>query len=351
MHPTWQEYLLQQTTNCRPGDASDNTIFKLDAEALLQIDGPDAQDFLQSQLSNDILQITADHGQLNCYCNPKGRLIALLHCIPDNSKTHLSEHAGIIDNQGNSFAGYFLLLPESLAAAFIQRLTLYRMRTKVNIQRTGQWVHFGASGEKVREQLQKLGLLPEASRYHCKAVQDCQAIYIDSNRYAIIASPEQAMRLWERLREFCNTADIRCWRYADIVTGRPNVYEQNHETFIPQMLNLDLLGAISFSKGCYPGQEIIARMRYLGRNRQRMLYCISEHQEGVELAAGMPVYGQDQTQKIGVIVDAVCDADGNWQLLATIKLDYARQPLHVISATGPKLHQQPLPYPIPELQP
>ncbi len=339
MQQAWQIFLRQQLTNHHPLDATDNTIFNLGAEALFHIHGGDAEDFLQSQLSNDLRDITTDKGQLSCYCNPKGRIIALLRCYP-------AHDGGSI---GNKPSGYYLLLPESVAETVHQRLSLYRMRANVTIDNTTKMVHFGAMGTLVSHWLEQHDLLPDVAAYSCIATAATQVVRIGIHRYDIMASPEHAIALWQELGTLCQIADTRYWRYINILAGLPCVHKHSSELFIPQMLNLDLLDAISFSKGCYPGQEIIARMHYLGRNRQRMLHYFSK--VGAQISTGMAIYGNEKSLKVGTIVDAMDNADGSCQLLATIKLDYVDQTLHAGSAQGPELQPRSLPYTIPELQP
>ncbi len=337
MHQNWQKFLHHQPTTEQAGDATDNTIFNLQAEALIHIHGPDAEDFLQSQFSNDIRTMTRNQGQSSCYCNPKGRIIALLRCGPACDQ----------NASGNQPTGYFLTLPKSLEETVLQRLNLYRMRAKVEINTSSGFVHFGARGTAVSHWLREQSLLPDANPYRCKTTGTCQVIRLDANRYLLIAPPAQAIEFWEKLRSFCQMADIEHWRLADILAGTPVVIKDTSELFTPQMLNLDLLGAISFSKGCYPGQEIIARMHYLGRNRQRMIRCVGTTDTSIR--AGMPIYGSAANLKIGTVVNAVSKPDGSCHLLASVKLDFVNQALYANSAQGLALQPQPLPYPIPEL--
>jgi len=344
MHQAWQTLLWQKPTAALPLNTADNTIFNLQAEALLHIHGPDARDFLQSQFSNDIHNISVAQGQLSGYCNPKGRLIALLRIYPDllqNSKDQA-------DNE-NQPAGYFIVLPHSLAEIVEKRLCLYRMRAHVQITSTSDIVHFGVMGTDISGWLEKNQLLPDKALYSCRTNLSLQVVRVGPDQYDLVTSTGQAIKVWQELVSDSQTGDIQQWQYSEIMTGHPAVYKDTSELFIPQMLNLDLLDAISFSKGCYPGQEIIARMRYLGRNRQRMLRYSCD--TDIALTPGMPLYGNDENRKIGAIVDAVADTAGSYQLLATVKLDDLEQPLHAGSAQGPLLSQQTLSSEIPELQP
>jgi len=333
----WQDFLKRQQPTCNPMTAQDDTIFKLEEEALLFIHGLDAEDFLQSQFSNNISNCSFERGQLSCYCNPKGRILALLRVYQyrcsntDEINTH----------------DYMLVLSQPLLQTLQQRLTLYRMRARVDLSIAPDIVHFGAMGPGVTHWLKERALLPGHEPFSTKTANDVKVARITGHRFEIMTSVEKAIVLWQSLQSLCHTAEFSRWHRQDILAGIPSIVKETSEIFIPQMLNLDHLAAISFSKGCYPGQEIIARMRYLGRNRQRMICCHCD--TSLPIPAGTPVYGIENGQKIGIIVDAVCNPDSGSDLLASIKLDAIDQSLHVGSAGDCKLTKLPLPYAVPEL--
>ena len=138
------------------------------------------------------------------------------------------------------------------------------------------------------------------------------------------------------------------WRLHCINAGIPQVFQQNHEQLIPQMVNLDIVNGLDFKKGCYPGQEIIARLRYLGKLKQRMGLFLVQHEN---VQPGDPIYSDTRgEQQAGTVIDAVMIEQGNWQLLATVPVTHFNAgKLFLQSTTGPTLQATSLPYSIPEL--
>ena len=127
---------------------------------------------------------------------------------------------------------------------------------------------------------------------------------------------------------------FEAWRRADLVAGVPTVYAESREMFVPQMANIDLLGGISFNKGCYTGQEIVARLHYLGQLKRRMFLLRAL----VDARPGMPVYdAAGDGQAVGEVVDAVADGDATL-LLAVLQLSHAGSAqLALASIDGPSL--------------
>jgi tRNA-modifying protein YgfZ len=224
----------------------------------LRIAGPDAINFLQGQVSNDTRRLAAGEPLLAAYSSAQGRVIAVLNLLPHTS-------------------GVIALLPRDVLAVTAERLRKFVLRAKVKI-------------EDVTDRLSIIGVLdPAGLSAAAQDVPDARG-YLERDGVAIArvgprtagdgavgSGAQQTTRFWivrETSLPFEHAdADIEAaWRLADIRAGLPAVYAANSEAFVAQMLNLDLIDGISFAKGCYTGQEIIARTQNLGRIKRRMFH-------------------------------------------------------------------------------
>lgn len=216
---------------------------------LLRFAGPDAAAFLQGQVSNDIRRLTGLEPLLAAYSTPQGRVLAVLRLVPHSS-------------------GVIALLPRELVLPVLERLRKYVMRAKAQI-------------EDLSEQYVVVGLHGGGEAGDLSVPDDSHG-YVESDGVGIARVGAHAPRCWAIGRE----ADFvkhgialnahaaarveHDWRLADIRAGLPQVYAATGELFVAQMLNLDLIDGISFTKGCFTGQEIIARTQHLGRIKRRL---------------------------------------------------------------------------------
>ena len=218
---------------------------------LLRFTGPDALSFLQGQISNDTRRLSAGDSLLAAYSTPQGRVLAVMHLLPHSS-------------------GVAAILPRELVPPTLDRLRKFVLRAKVQMEDAGDALQ--VSGHQGAQALRSAGLaVPQDGKAYVE--QDGIGVGLvrpDSDRYWVIGAggklaqhglvgePRQADRIEPD------------WRLADIRDGLPQIYLGTSEAFVAQMLNLDLLDGISFSKGCYTGQEIIARTQHLGRIKRRL---------------------------------------------------------------------------------
>ncbi|HEX4152817.1 MAG TPA: hypothetical protein VHY75_11490 [Steroidobacteraceae bacterium] len=243
---------------------------------ILRFQGPDAIAFLQGQVSNDTAPLGEGSPVLAAYSSAQGRVLAIMHLLPHST-------------------GVLAVLPRELAAATQERLRKFVLRAKVKIEDlSGQWSVAGlearalvAAGIDTSEStgdLERTGYLEQdgigigrvrprllspapgpEERYWLVGPAESSAA-VDIAR----AGPDGGART-DAERSDVERSDVeRSWRLADIRDGLPQVYAATSESFVAQMLNLDLIGGISFSKGCYTGQEIIARTQHRGRIKRRM---------------------------------------------------------------------------------
>ncbi len=292
--------------------------------------GVDASSFLHGQLTNDLETLPASRSQLSAYCNPKGRMLCLFR---------ISRHRD----------GFLLQLPGELSAAVLKRLTMYVLRAKVTLQSLDQelaslGVHGTAAAELLARQLGPLPPGPDGVATDPNGIQVLALPGIDQARYQVVAPATQLKEIWRALASRIPTVAGWSWSWLDIVTGIPQIWSATSEEFIPQMANLDLIGGVSFKKGCYPGQEIVARMHYLGRLKQRM---IRAHVEAYAQPgpADRLYAGEGSAQSAGTLVDAHPAPDGGFDLLAVVQLAALTEgELHLGASDGPTLERCGLPY-------
>jgi len=228
--------------------------------SILKLSGKDVASFLQAQLAADVAALAPGESTFAAYCSPRGKVIALL----------------LVCRSGEE---WFVILESSLAEAVAKRLRMYVMRARVIIE--------------PGHELQAAGLFPGAEPPPGASVFSPRQTSLHYILTAPASGPAHALLAWRR-NEICNGV---AW------LGRVN-----SERFIPQMLGLDAIGAVSFSKGCYPGQEIVARTRYLGKVKRHPVLVQLEGRP--ELRAGDPCFVLGNGHEVeAVMVDLVCPQD------------------------------------------
>ncbi len=296
---------------------------------LISVHGKDAETFLQGQLTNDVSQVGAEHSQLTGLCNPKGRLLASFR---------LFKH-------GDS---YYLCLPASMMEATLKRLRMFVLRSEVTLEDAGDtFVHLGISGSDAAETLSGFaGSLPATVG---DVVTADHRIVIQvpgiNPSYEVFTTVEQAIQLWNQLNVQSAPVGAEAWRLLDILAGIPVIYPQTREAFVPQMANLQLIDGVSFKKGCYTGQEIVARMQYLGKLKRRMYRARINADTAPQ--TGDDIYpANDGQQPCGQLVSVASHPDGDYAVLVVLKISSAEDGAGVClgDTTGPSLTLETLPY-------
>jgi folate-binding protein YgfZ len=204
--------------------------------AALRFTGADALSFLQGQVSNDTQRLTESTPVLAAYSTAQGRVLALIYLLPHSS-------------------GVLAILPREILLPTMDRMRKFILRAKVRIEDAADLIVAGSLGAG------------SGSRYVEHDGIGMAPVGHDASRYWVIGPPEKIAAPADAAA--ANRIETQ-WRLADIRAGLPQVYAATSEAFVAQMLNLDLLDGISFSKGCYTGQEIIARTQHLGRIKRRL---------------------------------------------------------------------------------
>lgn len=234
----------------------DTVLAPLSDRALIAATGPDTVAFLQGQLSNDVRKLTPEQAQLSSFNSPKGRMLAVLHLHRDPDAVYLE-------------------LPSALLEPVLKRLRMYVLRAKtVLADASAARPSIGIAGAQAASQLQRAGLtVPAEPLQSAWTGTTCVIRRRDAGRqlrYTVHAADTAISGLWDALANAARPVGTRAWRLLEIEAGIPAVHPQTSDRFVAQMCNLDTLGGISFDKGCYTGQEIIARVHYRGAVKRRM---------------------------------------------------------------------------------
>ena len=333
MQADWQQFLAAQGAVIEDGrvshfgdphaelaaTAKQNTLCDLGQSSILRVSGEDAQSFLQNLLSNDIKEISASRAQHSSFNTAKGRMLANFLIWMDGGD-------------------YLMMLPCTLAATLQKKLSMYVLRAKVKIT-LDERIALGISGPTIRPPADCSDLLGVTTS------ESAGVIRLGETRYLLCAPIENAKALWRTLSTDAKPVGSACWDWLNIVAGIPVILEKTQEEFVPQMVNFDLIGGINFKKGCYPGQEIVARMHYLGKLKRRMYLA---HVKGTA-KPGDSLYSEDMAgQSSGMIVNAAASPSGGCDVLAVVQIaSRDAHPIHLGSQEGEALHFEPLPYALP----
>lgn len=277
---------------------------------VMRLTGADAVTFLQGQLSNDMSRLVGDTSVLAGYHNPQGRAIALLRLVRSGSGDVLA------------------VLPRELIPDVMTRLRKFILRAKVAVT--------DASND-----FRVIGLSAASEPVRKATSEDLSWIRVEGpdDRWIVVA-PSEALAAFADYAE----EERASWAQRDVEMGIPQIYTATSEAFVAQMLNLDVLNGIAFDKGCYTGQEVIARAHYRGRVKRRLQRFRSVG--AVTLARGDS--GQLSDGRTFKVVEAIALPDGRCEFLAVAATSVANEepaesPTQAISAEG-----LPLPYPLPE---
>jgi hypothetical protein len=300
--------------------ARDATIVAdLSDNALLAVSGDDATTFLHGQLTNDVEGLAVDTAQWTGWCTAKGRLLASFLLVRRTT-------------------GYLIVLPAEIAPAIQKRLSMYVLRSKVKLEDvSGQYARIGIAGTAAGETIARRFGKEAGSLAVVEAKDGSIAIALGASRFLVISPMDMAHTMWETMAAAATPAGSDAWDWTSIRAGIPSVVAATQEAFVPQMANFDLIGAVSFRKGCYPGQEIVARMQYRGGLKRRMALV---HLGGdTAPAPGESVYSEAfGDQAAGTIANVAPSPEGGFDALVVAQIEgLDRNDLHLKSPQGPAL--------------
>ena len=294
----------------------------LSHEGVLAVIGNDASKFLQGQLTCNLNYLSETHSSLGARCTQKGRMQSSFRIVLEPE-------------------GCLLAMARELVEPQLTDLKKYAVFSKSKLtDDSANWVRFGL--HQADAALQSLGITLPAETDSVARANGLIAIRVSEGRAELWARAEQGESLKQHLSAHLTESDLNQWLLGQVRAGIGQVMAQTRELFIPQMINLQAVGGVSFKKGCYTGQEIVARMQYLGKLK-RHLYRLSL--QGTELPEpGTPLFAPTHSSAVGEVVIAARSEQGI-ELLAVLQAEAAQAgDIHVTSLQGPSLTLLDLPY-------
>lgn len=291
---------------------------------LIRFEGDDTLAFLQGQLSSDVKKLNANQCQYASYSTPKGRMLASFLVM---------RHEDQCD----------LMLHHQLLPAIIKRLSMYVMRSKTKASDlSASHVLIGLAGPNASTIAQAVWGIAPPSNMQGTAVEGGVVYRLSEQRLLAKLSIDAALASWPALlANGAVVASDALWTLTDIRHGVVWVQPETVDAFVPQMANMELIGAVSFKKGCYPGQEIVARTQYLGKLKRRA-FRVTSHQA---MQAGESVFSPEMNgQASGTIALSAPAEAGSWEALVVIQTSSVEHGLHLTNSDGPCLNVLSLPY-------
>lgn len=312
MNSIWQEFLCVSgaridnelvtdfgDSGAELASARDATIVSpLTHLGLIECSGEEAKTFLHNQLTSDINHLPSGSAQHTAWCTAKGRMLASFLLFRNGSD-------------------YRALLASDLLATIQKRLQMFVLRSRVKIADLSSGHELiGLSGPQAEAALLNAGLPVPASVLETASFANGSVIRLDGTRLIIVVVSTAAAELWKKLAAIARPAGTPVWQWLDIRAGIPLITDATKEAFVPQMANFDKLGAVSFHKGCYPGQEVVARTQYLGKVK-RHLYRIHA---ASAITPGTAIFTPEHPDSpCGMVANAAPAPGGGYDALAVVQ--------------------------------
>lgn len=343
-------YGRQSASAVLPDDPQAGFVAPLTDLSVLSTTGADSATFLHAQLTNDVAGLTQGTVRLAGYCSPKGRLLATFPIWRDADAIHM-------------------VVSQPLAAGVRKRLSMYVLRAKAVIHdESVSDAIIGVAGERGRAALQSLGIEPPAAMASAAvpamprpagvwpvgmhaaptaAVLGLPAAGTDAgalDRWLVVVPLDALAQIWPRLAAAAPVGSSVLWRWTEIRTGVPRIVQATSERLVPQMVNYELAGGVDFRKGCYPGQEVVARSQYLGKLKRRMF---AAHTTDPEPLPGADVLADGLREPVGQVVMAAPDPSGGVTLLFEAATEHTKAAVLRLAVDGSPLALRDLPYALP----
>ena len=344
MIASWQDFLVQQGARITDGRVLDfgkpadelaaaksgTVLADLSQLGLLAFSGEDTAEFLQNQFTNDVRGLHADGAAWNGYCSAKGRMLANFLMWKHGADTCLQ-------------------LSGDIRESVLKRLKMFVLRSKVaSRDATDERVRLVLAGAEAEAALAAAGLPQPAGGMKTAANDHGLTVQIGQGKFVLSISPESAPAMWATLAKHATPVGTAVWDWLRLSNGIPMITAATQDEFVPQMVNWETLGGVSFQKGCYPGQEIVARTQYLGKLKRRMYLA---HMDGNDSPnPGDNLYTPDMEGQVsGKVVNAAPAPEGGFDLLAVAQIESVatKQPIHLNAPDGLLLTLKPQPYPLP----
>ncbi|HEX5373541.1 MAG TPA: folate-binding protein [Aquabacterium sp.] len=305
--------------------------------ACIKAQGADAATFLHGQLSQDVQSLGPQEARLGAYCSAKGRMLAsMLLLAPQPEQV-------------------WLLLCDDVLPATLKRLQMFVLRAKAKLSdERGTTAIVGLVGTA------SLAAIPGADSAALSRPYQVQVLPAasadDASTTVLVRLPDvQGLARWlwigpqaaaQGLMAALPALDADRWAWLDVMSGVPQIEAATVDQFVPQMVNFEIVGGVNFKKGCYPGQEVVARSQYRGTTKRRVFLAHAD----AAITPGQEVFAADDPgQPAGLVVNAATRpmSDGEASALIELKLAHAGSALSVGALEGPALTLAPLPYELP----
>ncbi len=325
----WKSFLTQQgavftadTTVQHFGNLNEaatvltqNICSDLSQFAVLHIVGADAEKFLQGQFTNDVRHVKTEKGQLGAWCSAKGRILVNFRLLA-------------------AAEGYYLILPKLLLENVLKRLRMFVLRSAVTLTDVSDSVvRLGIAGVEALGHLEKvLDVTIPTEHYGCVHHADFIIMRIEDAvtengvhlpRVIVFGASAAMENLWNTLK--LTPVGQTGWELLEILAGVPHILPATVDEFVPQMVNFQVLNGINFKKGCYAGQEIVARMQYLGSLKRRMYLVKLQGDSAPLVGDNLYPVNHPEAQSVGKIVNVVATQDGQALGLAVVQIEQAEQ--------------------------
>jgi len=297
---------------------------------LIRAIGEDSAAFLHNLFSNDVKKLGADAAQWNSFNTPKGRMLASMLIWSDTD-------------------GHRIALSADILPAMLKKLSMYVLRSKVKLDDASNEIALiGVSDENAQNVLEAAGIAVPDTNMHQTTGAGWHCVRLGELNHVVAVSAADAPAIYQAMLDAgAQKADTTAWQLAMIRAGLPLITAATQEEFVAQMLNYEVIGGVSFNKGCYPGQEIVARTQYLGKLKKRMyrvrMTSDTAPTPGTDLFT--PAFGD---QSAGKLVNVAPAADGGFEALAVLQSSCADSgEIHLGSPEGPHVAVLELPYRLP----
>ena len=311
-----------------PSEELDTTLISLEAWALVNVVGADCRSYLQGQLTCDVMVLDDAHYQFAAHCAAKGKLWSNLLLFP----------------QGE---GITYLLRKSLCETDVAELKKYAVFSKVSIAQDTQRIAFGLAGTNATD---ALATLYPSLPLPCAQVSQCPEATIlrftePHERYLIIATIAEAKRIVDTLKGHVKYNNSRQWQALEIEAGHPIIDAENAAKHLPQAANLQALDALNFTKGCYVGQEMVARAKYRGANKRAMFWLAGSASTLPEIGGDIEMQMGENWRRTGTVLSCVALADNSLWVQVILNHSLDRETIFRVSGDDySRLIMLPLPY-------
>lgn len=344
--PEWLNFLAAQGYSVNNSESSITSNDDSSAQASAQIiplthfsaftmNGPDGEKFLQGQTSCDMNKLSTTHSLLGANCNPKGSVINFFRLMK------------ITDEQ------LLMRLPSSISEGAAANFKKYIVFSKAEFTNAdADYVGIGLQGDDAEALIKKIATdIP--AEWNGQTIIDDDTLLVRQRgttpRFEIWAPSSKAQTLWNELSAEATPASTSDWMLSDITAGIPILSESTQEEFIPQMLNLHMIEAVDFHKGCYTGQEIITRLQYRGKLNK----CLFRAEATTDKAPNIgDTVWSPQRQQAGEVIAVVFKGNNVYEVQIVIHIKTAEDALRLNDEDGAELTLLELPYEVdPEWRP